>query len=86
MITKHIGANPWLNRDVLNNYKRSREKKALNFTINVQKSDSISTLTDSLTPESITTDTDSVTPELTTTNKENENPSSNIPIEAKKRG
>jgi len=67
-------------------YKRSREKKALNFTINVQKSDSISTLTDSLTPESITTDTDSVTPELTTTNKENENPSSNIPIEAKKRG
>ena len=37
-------------------------------------------------PESITTFTDSVTPELTTTIKENEKPSSNIPTEAKKRG
>ena len=38
ILKKHVGANPWLTRDLVNNYKRSREKKTLNLTtISVKK-------------------------------------------------
>ncbi len=50
VLKKHIGANPWLNRDVLNNYKRLKSKEeggaiSVHLVITKRNTDSVSMLT-----------------------------------------
>jgi len=50
VLKKHIGANPWLNRDVLNNYKRLKSKEeggaiSIHLVITKRNTDSVSMFT-----------------------------------------
>ncbi len=55
IIERHKRANPWLNRDVLNNYKRKKLQEAKpTSNITVQTSSSVSDLTNQSHPESST--------------------------------
>jgi hypothetical protein len=62
VIKKHKIANPWLNRDKLNNYKRSKAHKKKQVTIVTPISDSISSVTmDSNIPSSANEESDPTT-------------------------